>query len=156
MLLQAIDIEDGAYEAEKASRSFINKYIFPGGCLPSLRGDRGADRRAPDCARSTGTTSPRTTRRRSPRWRERFIARSGEAAVLGYDRRFRRLWELYLAYTEAGFRERRIGVAQHAAGRARLPRVAAEHAAGDRVEQERGPARGELRQRESCRPGPST
>ena len=37
MLLQAIEIEDGAYEAEKASRSFINKYIFPGGCLPSPR-----------------------------------------------------------------------------------------------------------------------
>ncbi len=36
MLLQAITIDDRAYEAEKASRSFINTYIFPGGCLPSL------------------------------------------------------------------------------------------------------------------------
>jgi len=37
MLLQAILIEDSAYEAEKASRSFINKLIFPGGCLPSMQ-----------------------------------------------------------------------------------------------------------------------
>ena len=36
MLLQAITIDDRAYEVEKASRSFINTYIFPGGCLPSL------------------------------------------------------------------------------------------------------------------------
>jgi cyclopropane-fatty-acyl-phospholipid synthase len=111
MLLQAIVIEDGAYEAEKASRSFINKYIFPGGCLPSpaviaklteAAGLRRLDRHdlTPDYAETL------------LRWRDAFLARSEDAAALGYDRRFRRLWELYLCYTEAGFRERRIGVVQ--------------------------------------------
>jgi cyclopropane-fatty-acyl-phospholipid synthase len=41
-------------------------------------------------------------------WRRRFLARLDEVAALGYDERFRRLWNLYLAYCEAGFRERRI------------------------------------------------
>ena len=42
------------------------------------------------------------------RWRHRFFAAAPELAQLGYDRRFRRLWTLYLAYCEAGFAERRI------------------------------------------------
>jgi cyclopropane-fatty-acyl-phospholipid synthase len=111
MLLQAIEMEDGAYEAEKASRSFINKYIFPGGCLPSPS----------VIAELSGGAGLRTLDRHDltehyaetlDRWRDAFLAHSGEAAALGYDRRFRRLWKLYLAYTEAGFRERRIGVVQ--------------------------------------------
>ena len=108
ILLQAITIEESAYEAEKASRSFINKHIFPGGCLPSLDviarmtaraglEPLGGDDLTDDYAETL------------LRWRETFIARAGEAAELGYDRRFRRLWEMYLCYVEAGFRERRIG-----------------------------------------------
>ena len=46
------------------------------------------------------------------RWRERFVAAADRAAALGYDRAFRRLWELYFAYCEGGFRERRIRVVQ--------------------------------------------
>ena len=42
------------------------------------------------------------------RWRTAFLANAHELAAAGYDSRFRRLWELYLAYSEAGFRERRI------------------------------------------------
>ena len=41
-------------------------------------------------------------------WRQRFLGAPGRVAALGYDERFRRLWNLYLAYCEAGFRERRI------------------------------------------------
>ena len=112
MLLQAIEIEDGAYEAEKASRSFINKYIFPGGCLPSpsviAELSAGAGLRTLDRHDLTEHYAETLYR-----WRNAFVARSREAAALGYDRRFRRLWKLYLAYTEAGFRERRIGVVQH-------------------------------------------
>jgi cyclopropane-fatty-acyl-phospholipid synthase len=46
------------------------------------------------------------------RWRENFVRLAGRAADLGYDLRFRRLWELYLAYSEGGFLERRIGDVQ--------------------------------------------
>ena len=45
-------------------------------------------------------------------WRRRFRAAADRAAELGYDRRFRRLWELYLCYAEAGFAERRIETRQ--------------------------------------------
>jgi cyclopropane-fatty-acyl-phospholipid synthase len=107
MLLQAILIEDDAYDAEKASRSFINKLIFPGGCLPSMR---VIER----CLDATGLASEHVddlthsyvlTLRH---WRERFRAAADQAAAHGYDLRFRRLWELYLNYVEAGFTERRI------------------------------------------------
>ena len=111
MLLQAITIEDPAYEAEKASRSFINKLIFPGGCLPSRE---LIDGRLPAAGlERVGledlTESYVLTLRH---WRSRFRAAADEAARLGYDRRFRRLWELYLDYVEAGFAERRIEVGQ--------------------------------------------
>ena len=46
------------------------------------------------------------------RWRENFLRSDRRAAELGYDRRFRRLWELYFAWCEGGFRERRIGDVQ--------------------------------------------
>jgi len=45
-------------------------------------------------------------------WREAFLARRSEVRALGFDERFIRMWEYYLAYCEGGFRERSIGVAQ--------------------------------------------
>ena len=108
MLLQAITIDDRAYEVEKASRSFIKDYIFPGGCLPSMEViSRNVARRTD--LQLVGlhdlTSSYVTTLRR---WRENFIAHRDELDALGYDEHFRRLWTLYLAYCEAGFAERRI------------------------------------------------
>jgi cyclopropane-fatty-acyl-phospholipid synthase len=108
MLLQAITIEDRAYQVEKAGRSFINTYIFPGGCLPSME----------IIARSlAGVTDLRQVHLEDitahyattlKHWRERFLAATERLSELGYDERFRRLWELYLSYCEGGFRERRI------------------------------------------------
>jgi cyclopropane-fatty-acyl-phospholipid synthase len=108
MLLQAITIDDRAYEVEKASKSFINTYIFPGGCLPSLDViSRNLARRTDMQAAGLEDLTPHyveTLRR----WRETFAAHALELAALEYDERFRRLWTLYLAYCEAGFAERRI------------------------------------------------
>jgi cyclopropane-fatty-acyl-phospholipid synthase len=107
MLLQAIVIEDRAYEAEKASRSFINKLIFPGGCLPSRRVID--ERLAANGLRHEHTDDITDDYVLTLRhWRQRFRAAAGRAGELGYDLRFRRLWELYLSYVEAGFSERRI------------------------------------------------
>jgi cyclopropane-fatty-acyl-phospholipid synthase len=108
MLLQAIVIEDSAYEVEKGGRSFINTYVFPGGCLPSMEVisrsvDRVTDFR--EIHREDITDHYATT---LERWRERFLAAREQVAELGYDERFCRLWELYLSYCEGGFRERRI------------------------------------------------
>jgi cyclopropane-fatty-acyl-phospholipid synthase len=108
MLLQAITIDDRAYEVEKASRSFIKEYIFPGGCLPSLEViarnlARRTDMQTVGLEDLTGHYVE-TLRR----WRHQFAAHARELAPLGYDERFRRLWTLYLCYCEAGFAERRI------------------------------------------------
>ncbi len=108
MLLQAIVIEDSAYEVEKAGKSFINTYVFPGGCLPSLEVISRTLARASDLRQvhvEDITAHYATT---LAHWRERFLASAERVADLGYDERFRRLWELYLSYCEGGFRERRI------------------------------------------------
>ncbi|MBV9805020.1 MAG: class I SAM-dependent methyltransferase [Solirubrobacterales bacterium] len=108
MLLQAIAIDDRAYEVQKASRSFMNTRIFPGGCLPSLEVMTRAAARRTDLqviGLEDITAHYVETLRR---WRERFARHAGELADLGYDERFQRMWTLYLAYCEAGFAERRI------------------------------------------------
>jgi cyclopropane-fatty-acyl-phospholipid synthase len=108
MLLQAITIDDRAYEVEKASRSFIKEYIFPGGCLPSMEVISRHVARRTDL-QTVGlediTSSYVETLRR---WRLNFLEHCEDLAGLGYDRRFQRLWTLYLAYCEGGFAERRI------------------------------------------------
>jgi cyclopropane-fatty-acyl-phospholipid synthase len=112
MLLQAIVIDDRAYDVEKASPSFIRTHIFPDGCLPSLEVIARCVARHTDM-RTIGLDDltphyPETLRR----WRANFEGAGGRLAELGYDERFRRLWRMYLAYCEAGFAERRIGVVQ--------------------------------------------
>jgi len=112
MLLQAIVIDDRAYEVEKASRSFIRTHIFPNGCLPSLAVIARCVAQRTDM-RTVGlkdlTPHYAETLRR---WRANFEAGTARLEDLGYDERFRRLWRMYLAYCEAGFAERRIGVVQ--------------------------------------------
>ncbi len=108
MLLQAIVIDDRAYEVEKASKSFINTYIFPGGCLPSMQVISRTLARATDLHKVHLEDITPHYAETLLRWRERFLAASERLHELGYDERFRRLWELYLSYCEGGFRERRI------------------------------------------------
>jgi cyclopropane-fatty-acyl-phospholipid synthase len=112
MLLQAITVEDRAYELEKASRSFIKQLIFPAGCLPSVEVIRRCVSRVTDMRmldlEDITEHYPETLRR----WRENFVTSADRVAELGYDLRFRRLWELYFAWCEGGFRERRIGDVQ--------------------------------------------
>ena len=108
MLLQAITIDDRAYEIEKASRSFINTHIFPGGCLPSLEVIvRNVAHRTDMQAVGLDDLTPHYVETLRC-WERNFAAHAGALADLGYDDRFRRLWTLYLKYCEAGFAERRI------------------------------------------------
>jgi cyclopropane-fatty-acyl-phospholipid synthase len=109
MLLQAITIDDRAYEVEKAGASFINTYVFPDGCLPSIEViTRNVARRTdmqPVALEDLTPHYAETLRR----WRANFLANAARAEELGYDTRFQRLWTLYLSWCEAGFAERRIG-----------------------------------------------
>jgi cyclopropane-fatty-acyl-phospholipid synthase len=112
MLLQAIVIDDRAYAVEKASRSFIRTHIFPNGCLPSLEViARQLARRTDMRAVGLRDLTPHYTETLQ-RWRANFEAAGARLQHLGYDHRFRRLWRIYLAWCEAGFAERRIGVVQ--------------------------------------------
>ena len=112
MLLQAITIDDRLYEAEKATRSFANVHVFPGGCLPSnqLIADcvaRETDLRQVWAEDITAHYPPTLAA-----WRQRFHSAWDKLRGQGYDERFRRLWDFYLCSSEAGFRERRIGDVQ--------------------------------------------
>jgi cyclopropane-fatty-acyl-phospholipid synthase len=106
--LQAIVIDDRLYEQEKAMRSFSNKLIFPGGCLPSVEVIQRCVAHQTDMSTvwldEIGAHYAHTLEL----WRKRFIANADLAAELGYDEPFRRLWTLWLAMSEAGFRERRL------------------------------------------------
>jgi cyclopropane-fatty-acyl-phospholipid synthase len=107
MFLQAIVIDDGVYEAEKAARSFANKHIFPGGCLPSqalITRLATAVGMPPAWLEEITPHYARTL----AAWRDRFNDAWPHLRTLGYDERFRRLWNFYLASSEGGFRERRI------------------------------------------------
>ena len=106
--LQAIVIRDDLYEAEKASRSFANKHIFPGGCLPSVAlierlVETRTDMRVGWREEITSHYPPTLAA-----WRRRFNESWPSLRPFGYDERFRRLWNFYLAFSEGGFLERRI------------------------------------------------
>jgi cyclopropane-fatty-acyl-phospholipid synthase len=108
MLLQAIVHPERVFRVEKASNGFINRHVFPGGSLPSLAAiERSLARRTDLRSIALEDITPHYARTLRC-WRERFQAAWPELRTLGYDERFRRMWDLYLAYCEAGFLERRI------------------------------------------------
>jgi cyclopropane-fatty-acyl-phospholipid synthase len=128
MLLQAITIDERAYGVEKAKRSFANTHVFPGGCLPSLSVIRRSVASATDLrpiALEDITAHYVHTLRC---WRENFLSQLERVRALGYDRAFERMWELYLAYCEGGFRGGRIADIQMLLAKPEyIPAVAAEH-----------------------------
>ncbi len=111
-MVQAITIEDHRYEQALHSVDFIKRHIFPGSFIPSISAITGATGRSTDLRlisqEDFGTSYALTLRH----WRQRFMAKLGEVRALGYDERFVRMWEFYLAYCEGGFLERSIGVSQ--------------------------------------------
>lgn len=102
--LQAITMDHERMEAGASSYGWIHKYIFPGGLIPSTEAiERGVWENArlkPSGFREFGQDYAMTLRQ----WRERFTRRWDELTQLGFDEVFRRMWEFYLAYSEAGFR----------------------------------------------------
>jgi len=108
MLLQAITIDDAAYEIEKGARSFATELIFPGGCLPSQAVIRQAIGRVTDLRMLDVDDITASYPQTLQRWRENWLAAADDAERIGADRRFRRLFELYFAWSEGGFTERRI------------------------------------------------
>lgn len=112
MLLQAITIRDQRYEQARQSVDFIQRYIFPGGALPSMHKMLEVISRHTDLnlhhMEDFGLHYARTLRL----WRENLSQARQRLEQLGYDDYFYRLWEFYLCYCEGGFLERTIGTAQ--------------------------------------------
>ena len=110
-LLQAITIEDHRYHVALRSVDFIKRHVFPGSFIPSVSALLTAKTRASDLSLLALEDFGDSYARTLAAWRERFLARLPQVRAQGFDGRFIRLWEFYLAYCEAGFLERSIGVA---------------------------------------------
>ena len=112
MVLQAITIADQSFDRAKLRDDFIRDLIFPGGCLPSVAAIMDAVTRQTDL-RAVGLDDIglhyATT---LDRWRRAVHEKYEAVARLGFDDRFRRLWDLYLGYCEAAFLERHISDVQ--------------------------------------------
>jgi cyclopropane-fatty-acyl-phospholipid synthase len=131
MLLQAITIDERAYNVEKAKRSFANTHVFPGGCLPSLAVISRSVARVTDMRpiQLEDITAHYVQTLRC--WRQNFLAQLERVRSLGYDGRFQRTWELYLAYCEGGFGGGRISNVQLLLGKPGFrPAIVSEPAGG--------------------------
>ncbi|MGW3994494.1 class I SAM-dependent methyltransferase [Amycolatopsis sp. NPDC004772] len=110
--LQAITMDHDRMLAASRAYSWVHKYIFPGGLIPSVRsveeGVKANTRLKLAGMREFGQDYARTLRW----WRERFLHRWADIAGFGFDDVFRRMWEFYLAYSEAGFRSGYLKVHQ--------------------------------------------
>ena len=110
--VQSIVIDDAHFERYIKGTDFIQQYVFPGGCLPCPREFRAQAAKAGlevvdefafglDYARTLAI------------WRERFLHEQERVLQLGFDQRFLRIWEFYLAYCEAAFEQGNTDVVQY-------------------------------------------
>jgi cyclopropane-fatty-acyl-phospholipid synthase len=110
-LVQAITIEDHRYAQTLKSVDFIKRHVFPGSFIPSINALLASKTRASDLALTQLEDFGHSYALTLKAWRERFTAKLGQVRAQGFDERFVRMWDFYLAYCEGGFRERSIGVA---------------------------------------------
>lgn len=112
MLLQAITIRDQEFKRYIRSVDFINRYIFPGGCLPSVAAMADAVSRVTDMKifhlEDITPHYARTLRE----WRRRFFSNIEAVRAMNFPESFIRMWEYYLCYCEGGFAEHVIGNVQ--------------------------------------------
>ena len=106
LVIQAITMPDQRYKKYRKSCDFIQKYIFPGSCVPSLEAMLAQVKLRSNMKLihldDIGTQYAETLNH----WHDRFSNSENEARTLGYSDRFIRLWHYYLSYCEAGFQER--------------------------------------------------
>ncbi|MCB1687453.1 MAG: class I SAM-dependent methyltransferase [Halioglobus sp.] len=112
MVIQAITVADQRYQYARDSVDFIKRYIFPGGCLPSIAvmADHIARDTDMQMVHLRDITADYATT--LAHWRERFLANVDAVRRMGFSEEFVRMWEFYLCYCEGGFRERIIGTVQ--------------------------------------------
>jgi len=111
-LIQAITMPDHLYDRYLDAPDFINRYIFPGSCCPSLHAISDAVARSTDLRLNNLEDLSPHYARTLREWRNAFHANLAQVRGMGFDDRFIRMWEFYLCYCEGGFAERFTGVAQ--------------------------------------------
>ena len=123
-LVQAITIEDHRYAQALRSVDFIKRHVFPGSFIPSISAMLAAKARSSDLALVQLDDFGPSYALTLQAWGQRFAAELPRVRSLGYDERFIRMWQFYLAYCEGGFRERSIGVTQMLMAKPRHRRAA--------------------------------
>ena len=109
--IQAITIDDNLYNRYKRKEDFIQKYIFPGGFLPSKKSILDYVEKTGlnfDQCNSYGLHYSNTLKI----WRDKFSERWEEISDQGFDNTFKRMWNFYLSYCEAGFKSKNIDLIQ--------------------------------------------
>ncbi|MES9556948.1 class I SAM-dependent methyltransferase [Streptomyces sp. NPDC088190] len=111
--LQAITMPHERMLATRDTYTWIQKYVFPGGLIPSTQAieETAHEHTSLTTVRRDGFGAHYAETLRL--WRERFTERADDIAALGFDETFRRLWTFYLAYSEAGFRSGYLDVQQY-------------------------------------------
>ena len=110
--IQSIVIADELFDRYIASTDFIQQYIFPGGCLPCPREFR-AQAKAAGFEVVDEFAFGQDYARTLQLWREDFMAQESRILQLGFDKRFMRIWEFYLGYCEAAFKESNTDVVKY-------------------------------------------
>ncbi|GAB5453422.1 MAG: cyclopropane-fatty-acyl-phospholipid synthase family protein [Halioglobus sp.] len=112
MVIQAITMADQRYEQARDAVDFIKRYIFPGGCLPSIAVIADHVARDTDMQIVHLRDITEDYALTLQHWCERFQGRLDDVRDMGFGEEFVRMWEYYLRYCEGGFRERVIGTVQ--------------------------------------------
>ncbi|MFO0901922.1 MAG: cyclopropane-fatty-acyl-phospholipid synthase family protein [Pirellulales bacterium] len=110
LAIQGIVMGDQRHAQYLRSVDFIQRYVFPGGCLPSVGSLVDASARGSDLRLVHLEDFAEHYARTLADWRVRFLERLDDVRALGYPERFLRLWDYYLCYCEAGFAERYLSV----------------------------------------------
>ncbi len=109
--IQGIVIKDELFERYRANEDFIQKYIFPGGFLPSIQFIENLIKKNELKLEKINTYSDDYARTLAT-WRKNFLGAWEKISPLGFDEYFKRMWEFYLSYCEGGFKSRNINLIQ--------------------------------------------
>ena len=109
--IQGITIRDDLFDRYRRSEDFIQKYIFPGGFLPSVNLMKTLIKRN-NLNLTKVNAYPDDYAKTLASWRVNFFKAWSNITPLGFDETFKRMWEFYLSYCEAGFKSRNINLIQ--------------------------------------------
>ena len=110
-VIQAIIIKDELFNRYRKNQDFIQKYIFPGGFLPSLQSIKDYSKKTGLTLKGYNSYGQHYSHTLS-KWRENFISSWSNIAQQGFDNSFKKIWDFYFSYCEAGFRSKNIDLIQ--------------------------------------------